>query len=207
MAAFEYKAFDTKGKIVKGIIDADNAKMARAQLKRQSIFATEVKEQKSGQVTQGKGLSFEIDIKKVFQSVSVSELSEFTSQLETLFRTNVDIAEALQILGEQTDNEMLRLALAEIRDEVRQGKSLSAAMRAHPKIFNELYVSLVEVGQEAGNLDQILARLREYTQKIHAVRQKLISALAYPAIMGFISVMVILACSGGTGVSRTTHFL
>lgn len=193
MAAFEYKAFDAKGKTIKGIIDADNAKMARAQLKRQNIFATEVKEQKSGQVVQGKGLNFEIDVGKVFQRVSINELTEFTSQLETLFRTNVDIAEALQILGEQTDNEMLRLALVEIRDEVRQGKSLSSAMRAHPKIFNELYISLVEVGQESGNLDQVLARLRDYTQKVQAIRQKLTSALAYPILMGAISVTVVLA--------------
>ena len=193
MAAFEYKGFDAKGKAIKGVIDADNDKSARSQLKRQNIFPTEVKAQKSGQVVQGKGLSFEVDLKKIFQSVSVAELSEFTSQLETLFRTNVDIAEALQILAEQTDNEMLGLALVEIRDEVRQGKSLSSAMRAHPKIFNELYVSLVEVGQEAGNLDQVLSRLREYTHKVHAIRQKLFSAMAYPAIMGFISGGVIIA--------------
>lgn len=193
MAAFEYKGFDTAGKQIKGIIDADTAKMARAQLKRQNIFPTDIKEQKSGQVTQGKGLSVEIDLKKIFQRVSINELTEFTSQLETLFRTNVDIAEALQILGEQTDNEMLSLALAEIRDEVRQGKSLSSAMRGHPKIFNTLYISLVEVGQESGNLDQVLARLRDYTQKVQAVRQKLISALAYPILMGSISIAVVLA--------------
>jgi general secretion pathway protein F len=193
MAAFEYKAFDTKGKATKGIIDADNPKMARAQLKRQNIFATEIKEQKSGQIVQGKGLNFEIDVAKIFQRVSITELTEFTSQLETLFRTNVDIAEALQILGEQTDNEMLRLALAEIRDDIRQGKSLSSAMSEHPKIFNELYVCLVEVGQESGNLDQVLARLRDYTQKVQAIRQKLTSALAYPILMGTISIAVILA--------------
>ena len=193
MAAFEYKGFDAKGQSIKGIVDSDSAKTARAQLKRQNIFATEVNEQKSGQIVQGEGFSFEINIGKIFQRVSINELTEFTSQLETLFRTNVDIAEALQILGEQTDNEMLRLALAEIRDGVRQGKSLSSAMREHPKIFNDLYVSLVEVGQESGNLDQVLARLRDYTQKVQAIRQKLTSALAYPILMGTISVAVILA--------------
>ncbi|MEC7986012.1 MAG: type II secretion system F family protein, partial [Myxococcota bacterium] len=193
MAAFEYKGFDTAGKNVSGIIDADSAKTARAQLKRQNIFPSEIKEQKSGQVTKGKGLSVEIDLKKIFQRVSVNELTEFTSQLETLFRTNVDIAEALQILGEQTNNEMLELALAEIRDDVRQGKPLSDAMKQHPKIFNNLYISLIEVGQESGNLDQVLSRLREYTQKIQDLQQKLISALAYPILMGGISTAVILA--------------
>ena len=102
--------------------------MARAQLKRQNIFATEVKN-KIWTSRSRKGLSFEIDVGKVFQRVSINELTRCTSQLETLFRTNVDIAEALQILREQTDNEMLRLALVEIRDEVRQGRALST-MRA-----------------------------------------------------------------------------
>ena len=119
--------------------------------------------------------------------------SEFTSQLETLFRTSVDVAEALQILGEQTDNEMLKLALVEIRDEVRQGKALSEAMRKHPKIFDHLYISMVEVGQESGNMDQVLSRLKDYTSKMVALRQKVTSAMTYPLLMGFISVGVVFA--------------
>lgn len=192
MAAFEYKAFTAEQKVVSGIIDADNAKSARSQLRKQGLFPSEINEQKSGRVTKGTGLNVEIDFGKMFQRVSIQELAEFTSQLEVLFRTGVDVAESLQILGEQTDNEMLRLALAEIRDEVRQGKGLAESMEKHPKIFNKLYISLVEVGQESGNLDQVLARLREYTQKMNALRQKIFSAMAYPVLMGLISVAVVL---------------
>ena len=192
MAAFEYKALNSAGKTVSGIIDADNAKNARQKIKGQGLFPSEVKEQASNQKVKGKGLSTEIDIAKFFQRVSVQELAEFTSQLETLFRTSVDVAESLQILGEQTNNEMLRLALAEIRDEVRQGQSLSEAMKKHPKIFNNLYISLVEVGQESGNMDQVLGRLREYTSKMNEMRQKVFSAMAYPVLMGFISICVVL---------------
>jgi general secretion pathway protein F len=193
MSAFEYKAFDAKGKELSGIIDADNAKVARAQLKKQGLFPSEISEQKSGQITKGQGLNVQIDVGKLFQRVSAQELSEFTSQLETLFRTGVDVAESLQILSEQTDNEMMRLALVEIRDEVRQGKALSEAMKLHPKIFNNLYISMVEVGQESGNMDQVLARLKEYTQKMVELRQKVISSMTYPALMGLISIGVVLA--------------
>ena len=105
----------------------------------------------------------------------------------------MDVAEALQILGEQTDNEMLKLALVEIRDEVRQGKALSEAMKKHPKIFDHLYISMVEVGQESGNMDQVLSRLKEYTSKMVALRQKVTSAMTYPILMGVISVGVVFA--------------
>lgn len=194
MAAFEYKALDGKGKKVDGVIDADSAKSARSQLKGMGLFPSEIKEQKSNKgVTSGSGLNIEVDFSKMFQSVSAQELSEFTSQLETLFRTSVDVAEALQILGEQTDNEMLKLALVEIRDEVRQGKALSEAMRKHPKIFDHLYISMVEVGQESGNMDQVLSRLKDYTSKMVALRQKVTSAMTYPLLMGFISVGVVFA--------------
>ena len=73
------------------------------------------------------------------------------------------------MLSEQTSNQMLKLALVEIRDEVRQGRSL-AVYEKHPKIFNNLYVSMIEVS-EAGNMDQVLARL-EYTVKMVALQQK-----------------------------------
>ena len=194
MAAFEYKALDLKGKSISGIIDADSAQNARSLLKKQGLFPSEIKEQKSSKkATSREGINIEIDFSKFFQRVSAQELAEFTSQLETLFRTSVDVAEALQILSEQTDNEMFRLALVEIRDEVRQGKALSVAMKKHPKIFSELYVSMIEVGQEAGNMDQVLARLKEYTMKSVALRQKVSSAMTYPLLMGFISVAVVLA--------------
>ena len=62
---------------------------------------------------------------------------------------------------------------SEIRDEVRQGKALSEAMKKHPKIFDHLYISMVEVGQESGNMDQVLSRLKDYTSKMVALRQKL----------------------------------
>ena len=86
MAAFEYKALDGKGKKVDGVIDADSPKSARSQLKGMGLFPSEIKEQKSSKgVTSGSGLNIEVDFSKMFQSVSAQELSEFTSQLETLF--------------------------------------------------------------------------------------------------------------------------
>lgn len=192
MAAYEYKALDSSGSILSGIIDADNAKVARSQLRKQGLFPTEVQEQNSGKATKGDGLNIQIDFSKYFQRVSTQELAEMTSQMETLLRTSIDIAETLQILSEQTENKMLKLALVEIRDAVRKGESLSSAMEKHPKIFNNLFVSLIEVGQETGKLDDILGRLREYTSKMVDLQQKVIKAISYPLLTAFISSAVVL---------------
>ena len=116
MAAFEYKALNAAGKNISGIIDADNPKVARSQLRKQGLFPTDIKEQTSGSATSGEGLNIQIDLSKYFERVSAQELAETTSQMETLLRTSIDIAETLQILSEQTENKMLQLALVEIRD-------------------------------------------------------------------------------------------
>ena len=106
MPAFEYKALDNSGKTRSGIIDADNKKVARSQLRKQGLFPTEVKEQISGKVLTGEGLNIQIDFEKYFQRVSTQEIAEMTSQMETLLRTSIDIAETLQILSEQTENKL-----------------------------------------------------------------------------------------------------
>ena len=206
MAAYVYKALDSKGKSLTGIIDADSPKSASIQLQKQGLFPSEISEQKSGSATKGSGLNIEVDFSKIFQRVSAQELAEMTSQLETLLRNSIDVAESLQMLSEQTNNPMLKLALVEIRDEVRQGRSLASAMRKHPKIFNNLYVSMIEVGQEAGNMDQVLARLKEYTLKMVALQQKVVTAITYPALMGFISVSVVLGLFIGVIPRISTMF-
>ena len=115
-----------------------------------------------------------------------------TNQMETLIRTSVSIDETLAILGDQTENNMLRLALVEIKDKVTKGLSLSEAMKDHPKIFDKLYISLVEVGQETGQLDEILGRLREHTGKMVELQQKVIKAISYPLLTMLISGGVVL---------------
>ena len=192
MAAFEYKALGADGKKTSGIINADTKKQARSQLKKQGLFPTEVKEQQSGKATSGDGLNIEIDFSKYFERVSSQELAEMTNQMETLIRTSVSIDETLAILGDQTENNMLRLALVEIKDKVTKGLSLSEAMKDHPKIFDKLYISLIEVGQETGQLDEILGRLREHTGKMVELQQKVIKAISYPLLTMLISGGVVL---------------
>ena len=192
MPAYEYKALAAGGKEVKSVIDADSEKAARSLIRKQGLFPISVKEQNLTTKTQGEGINLQIDFSKYFQKVSKQELAEMTSQMETLVRTSIDIAETLLILSEQTENKMLQVALVDILDKVRKGEPLSKAMSQHPKIFDNLYVSLIEVGQETGQLDEILGRLREYTTKMVDLQQKVIKAVSYPLLTAGISGAVVL---------------
>ena len=134
MAAFEYKALGADGKKTSGIINADNKKQARSQLKKKGLFPTEVKEQQSGKATQGEGLSIEIDFSKFFERVSAG-IGRDDQSNGNVDSNSIDIAETLEILADQTENNMLRLALVEIQDKVKKGESLIGNERA-PQNFS-----------------------------------------------------------------------
>lgn len=191
MAVFEYKAFDAGGKQTTGIVDADSSKGARAKLRRQGVFVTELWAQKSGQSTKGSGINIEIDFSKYFQRVKVAEVAAMTSQLATLVGAGIPMVEALSALIEQVENPALRLTLVEIREDVNQGHGLAHAMRKHPKIFNDLYVNMVGAGEQSGALDIVLNRLTDYTESQVRLRGQVVSAMMYPVLMGGVSVLII----------------
>ena len=191
MAAFAYKGFDHSGASVKGVIDADSPKSARSKLRKQGVFPSEISEQKAGKATKGSGLSIQIDFSKLFQRVSATDLSEMTGQLSTLIGAGIPMVEALSALVDQTENQALKLVLVEVREQVNQGDSLGKALKKHPRIFNNLYVSMVSAGEQSGALDAVLRRLTEYTEATVKLRGELIGALTYPALMGLISMGVV----------------
>ena len=191
MAVYEYVGFDGAGKSIKGVIDADNAKAARARLRKQGMFPTEVHEQQQGGV-RGEGLAVQVDFSKYFQRVTPQELSTITQQMSTLVGANIPMVEALSALLEQTDNPKLKAVLTDIREKVNEGHSLAKAMRAHPSVFNDLYVNMVDAGEQSGALDVVFSRLAAYTEASVALRGKLIAAITYPIIMTIISGALVL---------------
>ena len=191
MAAFEYKGLDGKGAAIKGIVDADTVKTARAKLRKQGVFATEVWEQKAGQATRGSGLSVQIDFSRVLARVSAADLSEATSQLSTLVGAGIPMVESLTALIEQIENPSLKLVMVEVREKVNQGISLADALRAHPKIFGDLYVNMVAAGEQSGALDVVLQRLTDYTEASVRLRSKLLGAMTYPVLMGTVGLGIV----------------
>ena len=192
MAVYEYAGFDAGGKSAKGVIDADSAKGARARLRKQGLFPTDVREQKEGQV-RGKGLAIEVDFGKYLQTVSAQDLATVTSQMSTLVGANIPMVEALSALLDQTENPKLKSVLTDVREKVNEGHSLAHALRAHPTVFSDLYVNMVDAGEQSGALELVFSRLASYTESSVALRGKLVSAITYPILMMVVSGGLVLA--------------
>ncbi len=186
MPVYEYVGLDAGGKATKGIVDAESPKSARGRLRKQGVFPTEVWEKKEG-ATRGKGLNVEIDVGKYFQRISVQDLATLTSQLSTLIGAGIPMVEALTALVDQTENPKLKAVLVEVRQKVNGGSSLARAMRAHPEVFGDLFVNMVDAGEQSGALDLVLERLTQYMESQVALRGKLVAAVTYPALMLLVS--------------------
>ncbi|MES2640049.1 MAG: type II secretion system inner membrane protein GspF [Myxococcota bacterium] len=186
MAVYEYVGLDAGGKSTKGIVDADSPKTARGRLRKQGVFPTEVWEKKEG-ATRGRGINVEIDFGKYFQRISVQDLATLTSQLSTLIGAGIPMVEALTALVDQTENPKLKGVLVEVRQKVNGGTSLARAMRAHPDVFGDLFVNMVDAGEQSGALDLVLTRLTQYTESQVALRGKLVAAITYPILMLVVS--------------------
>jgi general secretion pathway protein F len=179
MAVFQWQGIDAAGKDVKGIRDADNARLLRTMLRKEGILATAIEEEGAARTRTRR----EIDFRAFFQRVSVQDVGIVTRQLATLLRSGVPLVEALSAIIEQADQPRLGAALTQIRDKVNEGTSLADALRLHPTIFEDLYVNMVAAGESSGTLDTVLDRLADHLDASATLRTKVFSALAYPAFM------------------------
>jgi general secretion pathway protein F len=179
MAVFQWQGIDAAGKDVKGIRDADNARLLRTMLRKEGILATAIEEEGAARTRTRR----EIDFRAMFQRVSVQDVGIVTRQLATLLRSGVPLVEGLSAIIEQADQPRLGAALTQIRDKVNEGTSLADALRLHPTIFEDLYVNMVAAGESSGTLDTVLDRLADHLDASATLRTKVFSALAYPAFM------------------------
>jgi general secretion pathway protein F len=186
MAVFQWQGIDKAGRAQKGVRDADNAKVLRALLRKDGILATAIEEESAARSRTAR----EVNLTRIFQRVSASELALLTRQLATLLHSGVPLVEALSALIEQVDKEQLKGALTQTRDKVNEGTSLADALRAHPKLFEPLYVNMVAAGEASGTLDVVLGRLADHLDSQAALKSKVATALAYPAFMLLFSIAV-----------------
>ncbi len=186
MAVFQYKALDTAGREISDVIDADNAKNARAKLRKQGLFPKEVYEQTGA--TRGTGLQTEIDVKQYLQFISSRDISIMTQQLSTLISAHVPMAEALAALVDQTEKDKLKSVLSDIKERVNEGGGLADSMSKHPRVFDDLYVQMVRAGEKSGALDQVLGRLSTYSDSQVKLQGQVLSAVAYPVLLGLMGI-------------------
>ncbi len=172
---YSYKGLDKTGKEIKNTISAETLSQAKSKLRTSGIMLIDIKAQKSN--TQKKGeLTFG-------SSVGFEDLSLMTRQLATLVKAKIQIVEAFSALMDQTENPKLKVILAEVRQKVNEGTGIGAALSAYPKIFNNVYVNMVEAGEASGNLEVVLLRLADFTEAQVKLKRKVQGAMLYPLIM------------------------
>lgn len=191
MPVYEYKGLDGGGKAIAGIIDADTAKVARGRLRKQGVFPTEISEQVEG-AAKGSGLNVEIDISKYFQFVSPRDIAILTTQLSTLVGAHIPMAEALAALVDQSEKPKLKIVMSKIKERVNEGATLADALEDHPRMFDTLYVQMVRAGEKSGALAEVLKRLAKFTESQVKLQGQIISALAYPILMTFVGLAILM---------------
>ncbi|WP_333709106.1 type II secretion system F family protein [Tepidimonas ignava] len=176
---FEWEGKDRNGKAVKGEMRAVGEAQVQAQLRRQGIVVSKVKKRRLASA----------------KRIKPKDIAIFTRQLATMMKAGVPLLQAFDIVGRGNPNPSVARLLYDIRTDVETGTSLSAAFRKHPMYFNALYCNLVEAGEAAGILEEILDRLASYLEKTEAIKSKVKSALMYPTavlVVAFIVVSVIM---------------
>ena len=172
---FEWEGKDKNGKVVRGEVRSGGEAQVSAQLRRQGVLVTKVKKRRM------RGGS----------SISQKDIAIFTRQLATMMKAGVPLLQAFDIVARGSTNPRLTKLLTEIRTDVETGTSLSVAFRKHPMQFNALYCNLVEAGEQGGILEQLLERLALYEEKTMQLKNKVKSALIYPAAVMVVAFVVL----------------
>lgn len=186
MAMYAYKGIGATGKAVSGLRDAESPKALRQLLRKEGVVVTASELSKAGNkgaVPTGKGLGREVDLGGLLGGVKKTEIAAFTRQLATLIKAGIPLAESLNALFEQIENVRFKVPIGEVRTAVNEGTSLSDALGKHPKLFDELFVSMVRAGESAGNLDEVLTRLADFQDSSQKLKSKVQGAMIYPMIM------------------------
>ena len=172
MPTYVFKGRNRLNEIVVGERVADNRDALRQILRREQVTLTSVKE---------KGR--EIGIPKIGgrKKVKAKDLSIFTRQFSVMIDAGLPLVQCLEILAQQQENKYFQQILLQVRQDVEEGSTLSAAMARHPRVFDQLYSNMVEAGETGGILDLILQRLSTFIEKIVKLKRDVISALIYPS--------------------------
>lgn len=185
MPLYAYKGIGANGKPTSGVKDADTPKGLRHALRKDGVVVTQYDVSKGGKAAgvQGSGLSREVTMGDIFGRVKKADIGNFTRQLATLINAGIPLAQALGAQFDQIENPKLKPVVGEVRTAVNEGSSLADALAKHPRVFDNLYVSMVRAGEVAGNLDDVLVRLAEFQESSAKLKSKIQGAMIYPVIM------------------------
>jgi len=180
---FDYKVRDAAGRMVKGQLEADSIPLVAARLREMGYAPIDIKPVSIN-------LRREIKIPGLTDRVALKDVALMSRQLATMVAAGLTLVRALGVLADQIESKPLREAMLQIRQDVEQGSSLSTALEKLPKVFPPLYIAMVRAGEVGGQLDSVLLKLSTTLEKQVELRQKVRSAMSYPAIV-FCAVIVI----------------
>ena len=184
---FDYKVRDRSGRLVSGQLEGDNLALVAAKLRDMGFAPVEIKPVK------GVNLKTEINIPGLSDRVKLKEVALMSRQLATMVAAGLTLVRSLGVLADQIESKPLREAMLQVRSDVEQGTLLSAALEKLPKIFPPLYIAMVKAGEVGGSLDLVLLKLSTTLEKQVELRSKVRSAMAYPAIVMCLVVVIVTA--------------
>jgi general secretion pathway protein F len=190
MGAFRYDALEAGGKPVSGVIEAEDRRAALTLLAGRGIFAREIEPYaaKSASTTPAASAGFRLG-----SGVPGKKVTAFTSELAALLGAAIPIPQALDGLAQEEENSALKEIVAKMAESVRKGHALSGAMEEHPAVFNNLYVSMIRVGEEAGALQRVLNDLTTLLEHEDEVRSEVITAISYPLFVLAFGIVTVIA--------------
>ncbi|MDO9133656.1 type II secretion system inner membrane protein GspF [Hydrogenophaga sp.] len=189
MPAYTFEALDAQGATQKGLIDADTARSARSLLRARALVPLMVEPATGGGTNvQGSGLNVTLWGGRVF---SATTLAVWTRQMAGLVAAGLPLERALSALTEEAEDDRQRNLMASLRSEVNAGSPFAQALAQHPREFSSIYTSVIAAGEQSGQLGTVLERLADDLEEREALKNKLVAASLYPAIVTLVAIVAI----------------
>ena len=192
MAIFQYQGKDPEGKIITNNIEADDEEAAVSILGNKGYLITSIIELKEGESSN----ILDTDLNIFNKGISVEAKSTFLIQLSIMIKCGVSLAEALQSLEHGEDNPVFKKCIEDLHNRVYSGASFSEALSHHLDVFDKFTVAMVRVGETGGVLEQVLLKLAASSKRRLSLRNQVLSALAYPCVLLFVAVIVLIVLMG-----------
>lgn len=188
MAAFAYKAVNNRGRNANGVLEGDNARQVRQQLREKGLIPLEVEQVTERGKSDGKAGGFSFFKPRI----SASDLALLTRQMATLVESALPVEEALLAVAEQCEKPRQKNMMMAVRSKVVEGHGLADALSEFPSVFDDLYRAMVAAGEKSGHLDTVLNRLADYTERRQQTRSQITQALIYPSLMLFFAFGIVM---------------
>ena len=176
-APFLWEGTDRKGKKIKGKAMAANEASVRADLRRQGVVPTRIRKQRKS-IFAGGG------------AITAADIAIFSRQLSTMLAAGIPLVQSFEIVGAGHDNAAMQKLIMAVKSDVEGGSSLAEALAKQPLYFDDLFVNLVEAGEQAGALETLLDKIATYKEKTEAIKKKIKKALTYPAAVLVVALVV-----------------